>query len=169
MHPNYSMTMDWGFVDGSVRFWNPDTKKVGLRCTDVNASPRADQPEPAGIFEQLHQDDVTAAMFAGTVLVTASRDCTVGLWHVSPKSEPVGLHLASFLFGHRSPIVALAVSIVLSVVASADSTGRVLLWDLSTYQMIQEMDVHDEVKVFILSGLAISTLLLTDAEDDQDQ
>lgn len=123
--PFYDRYMEWGFTDGSVRFYDSNSKKL------------------VGIFEHLHSGQLTASFFVeGRTLITAGTDCTIAIWKVH-KSERGGTELqwTTTLFGHKSPVVTLAASRALSAFLSASSDGRVFLWDLNRFEFVRELDL----------------------------
>lgn len=100
-----------------------------------------------GLYEQLHQEDITAAKFTGMTLITASVDCTIGIGPVSVSTDRVDLQPRSFLHGHRWPVTTIAVSRTLSTILSADTSGQVILWDLNTHERIRDIPVNVPVQV----------------------
>ncbi|KAL5115326.1 beige protein-like 1 [Pleosporales sp. CAS-2024a] len=125
MPPNYDRYMEWGFTDGSVRFYESSSKRL------------------IGLFEHLHSGQLTTSLFVdGRTLITAGTDCTLAIWIVA-KSERSGieLHNATTLFGHKSPAVTLASSRAFSALLSASLDGRVFLWDLNRAEFVREVDL----------------------------
>ncbi|KAH0562402.1 hypothetical protein GP486_002903, partial [Trichoglossum hirsutum] len=112
--PNYDKYMEWGFADGSVRFYFADTKKL------------------AGLFEHLHQGQLSCALFADSrTLITAGTDCTISVWTVISSSKSVDLQPNACLYGHRNPVSTIAISRSFSAFLSVSTDGQVLLWDLN--------------------------------------
>jgi WD40 repeat protein len=120
--------MEWGFTDGSVRFYASESKKL------------------LGLFEHLHSGQLTTSLFVdGRTLITAGTDCTVALWNViKGEKNTVDLQLITMLFGHKSPVVTLASSRALSAFLSASSDGKVFLWDLNRSEFVRELDLGPE-------------------------
>lgn len=123
--PLYDRYMEWGFTDGSVRFYDSSSKKL------------------VGIFEHLHSGQLTASCFVdGRTLITAGTDCTVAIWKVQKTERGnVELQWTTTLFGHKSPVITLATSRALSAFLSASSDGRVFLWDLNRFEFVRELDL----------------------------
>jgi len=123
--PHYERYMEWGFTDGSVRFYDSNSKK------------------PVGIYEHLHSGQLTASLFVdGTTLITAGTDCTLAIWKVFKTDKGgVGLQWTTTLFGHKTPVVTLAASRALSAFLSASADGRVFLWDLNRFEFVREIDL----------------------------
>ena len=121
MPPVYDKYIEWGYVDGSVRFYTAEAHK------------------PIGLFEHMHQGQLSAALFADSrTLITAGTDCTIAIWGVvSHSSKPVELVPKGSIFGHRAPVNVLAVSRAFSTVLSASTDGRVLLWDLNKLDLVR--------------------------------
>ncbi|KAF2464229.1 beach-domain-containing protein [Lindgomyces ingoldianus] len=123
--PNYDRYMEWGFTDGSVRFYGSDSKRL------------------LGLFEHLHSGQLTTSLFVdGRTLITAGTDCTVALWNViKGEKNAVDLQLITMLFGHKSPVVTIASSRAFSAFLSASSDGKVFLWDLNRSEFVRELDL----------------------------
>ncbi|OBT91582.1 hypothetical protein VE01_10403 [Pseudogymnoascus verrucosus] len=116
--------MEWGFADNSVRFYAADSKKL------------------LGLFENLHQGQLSSAMFVDSkTLVTAGVDCVVSVWRttVSPNAKSVDLAPMTSLFGHTQPVSTLAVSKSFSTILSASTDGVVLLWDLNRLEFVLKL------------------------------
>ncbi|KAJ5280382.1 hypothetical protein N7478_005754 [Penicillium angulare] len=112
--PVYDQYMEWGFFDGSVRFYSTDNRKL------------------LGHFEHLHVGQLSFASFADSrTLITCGTDCTISLWNVTPTSRSVDLQPLGSLFGHRAPVGVLAVSRSFSTLLSASNDGQIMLWDLN--------------------------------------
>ncbi|KAF2492671.1 beach-domain-containing protein [Lophium mytilinum] len=122
--PAYDRYMEWGFTDGSVRFYSSESKKL------------------LGLFEHLHQGQLTTSLFVdGRTLITAGADCTVAIWTIVSGAKSIDLQPVICLFGHRKPVTALASSRAFSVFISASEDGRVFLWDLNRSEFIRELDI----------------------------
>ncbi|KIW04511.1 hypothetical protein, variant [Verruconis gallopava] len=121
--PNYDKFIDWGFVDGSLRFFSDDGKKL------------------LAMFEHLHIGQVSTALFADSrTLITAGSDCVVSIWNVEYPSRSVNLVLRTSLFGHRRPVTALTSSNRFMTLLSSDTSGRVLMWDLNRNDFVREIE-----------------------------
>ncbi|KAI9773758.1 MAG: hypothetical protein M1839_001990 [Geoglossum umbratile] len=120
--PNYDKYMEWGFADGSVRFYLADTKKL------------------VGLFEHLHQGQISCALFADSrTLITAGTDCTISVWTVISSSKAVDLQPKVCLYGHRNPVSTIAISRSFSAFLSASTDGQVLLWDLNRLEFVRKL------------------------------
>ncbi|KAL5349819.1 Beige protein-like 1 [Pseudogymnoascus australis] len=116
--------MEWGYADNSVRFYAADSKKL------------------LGLFENLHQGQLSSAMFVDSkTLVTAGVDCVLSVWRttVSPNAKSVDLAPMTSLFGHTQPVSTLAVSKSFSTILSASTDGIVLLWDLNRLEFVLKL------------------------------
>ncbi|KAJ8112184.1 hypothetical protein OPT61_g5395 [Boeremia exigua] len=123
--PHYNVYMEWGFTDGSVRFYESSSKRL------------------LGLFEHLHSGQLTTSLFVdGRTLITAGTDCTLAVWNVvrAEKGHIELQHMTS-LFGHKSPVVSLAASRAFSAFLSADQGGKVFLWDLNRNEFVRELDL----------------------------
>ncbi|KAJ5165433.1 Concanavalin A-like lectin/glucanase subgroup [Penicillium coprophilum] len=120
--PAYDYYMEWGFFDGSVRFYAADTRKL------------------LGHFEHLHIGQLSHATFADSrTLVTCGTDCTISLWTVTATSKSVDLQPIGSLFGHRAPVTVLAVSRSFSALLSASNDGQIMLWDLNRRSFVRAL------------------------------
>jgi hypothetical protein len=121
--PHYDKYLEWGFADNSIRFFFNDNKR------------------PAGLFENLHQGQISCALFASSqLLITAGEDCVISAHTViTSPSKPVEVQPRSSLFGHRTPVTILAVSKSFSTLLSASSDGTVLLWDLNRLEFVRKL------------------------------
>ncbi|KAK2875577.1 hypothetical protein FQN49_001601 [Arthroderma sp. PD_2] len=120
--PVYDKYMEWGFSDGSVRFYAAESRKL------------------IGHFEHVHIGQLSCAIFADSqTLITSGTDCTIAVWSFTSTSRSVDLLPKASLFGHRSPVTTLAVSRSFSTILSASKDGKVMLWDLNRLEFIREL------------------------------
>ncbi|KAL1984031.1 hypothetical protein VTN96DRAFT_9628 [Rasamsonia emersonii] len=127
--PSYDKYMEWGFSDGSVRFYAADSKKL------------------LGHFEHLHVGQLSCALFADSrTLVTAGSDCTISIWSFNSTNKAVELQPQACLFGHRSPVTVLAVSRSFSTLLSASTDGQIMLWDLNRQRFVRELPANGPVE-----------------------
>lgn len=127
--PAYDKYMEWGFIDGSVRFYAADTKKL------------------IGLSEHVHQGQLTFVLLGDSkTLVTAGSDCTISVWTLIIGPSSVDLQPKSTLFGHRSAVTTLAVSPSFSALLSASSDGQVLLWDLNRLELVRRLTTGKPVE-----------------------
>lgn len=122
--------MEWGFTDGSVRFYESHSKKL------------------VGLFEHLHSGQLTTSHFVdGRTLITAGTDCTLAIWTVNRGERGrTELQNATTLFGHKSPVMTLAASRAFSAFLSASLDGRVFLWDLNRNEFVRELALGAQQK-----------------------
>jgi hypothetical protein len=130
--PAFEIIMRWGYADGSVRFFSFDGKRS------------------LGLYENFHLGPVAAAVFVdGQTLVTAGQDGVVTVWNINMvtstsatgqgRISAVDVNQRDSLFGHSWPVTLLSASKSLSTLLSADTSGRILLWDLNRNQFIREL------------------------------
>ena len=118
--PFYDKYLEWGLVDGGIRFHNADNHKL------------------VGLFEHVHQTQINACMFVDSrTLVTAGLDCVVSVWSVVGGSKTVDLNLKTSFFGHRKPVNTVAASPAFSTLLTADESGAVLTWDLNRLELVR--------------------------------
>ena len=151
--PSYDKYMEWGFVDGSIRFYSTENQKL------------------MGHFEHLHVGQLSCGTFADSrTLITAGADCTIAVWNVVSSAKSVDLQPKVCLFGHRTPVTVLALSRSCNALLSASSDGEVLLWDLNRLEFVRKVgkgppvecacinDVTGDVVLCRGSRIAIYTL-----------
>lgn len=123
MPPTYDKYMEWGFSDGSIRFYSAESRKL------------------IGHFEHLHIGQLSCGTFADSkTLVTAGIDCTIAVWNVMSSGKTVDIQPKSCLFGHRTPVTVLALSQSFNALVSASTDGEVLLWDLNRLEFVRRID-----------------------------
>ena len=121
--PTYDKYMEWGFADGSIRFYSAESKKL------------------MGLFEHLHVGQLSCGMFADSkTLITAGTDCTIGVWNITSSGKTVDLQPKSNLFGHRKPVTVLALSRSFNALLSASTDGEVIVWDLNRLEFVRKLD-----------------------------
>ncbi|KAJ5795138.1 hypothetical protein N7457_001737 [Penicillium paradoxum] len=168
--PTYDYYMEWGFFDGSVRFYSADTRKL------------------LGHFEHLHVGQLSHAGFADSrTLVTCGTDCTISLWTVTATSKSVDLQPIGSLFGHRAPVTVLAVSRSFSALLSASNDGQIMLWDLNRRSFVRALpadgavdcarinDVSGDIMVcrgnrltlYTLNGIVLVDQVVCESADDR--
>ena len=114
--------MEWGFSDGSVRFYSADSRKL------------------VGHMEHLHIGQMSAAIFADSkTLITSGLDCTVSVWNLLVNGKSIELPLKACFFGHRKPVTVLALSRSFSALLSASTDGEVMLWDLNRLEFVRKL------------------------------
>jgi hypothetical protein len=121
--PQFDKYLEWGFADNSVRFYFSDSKKI------------------AGLFENLHQGQLSCAIFASSqILITAGEDCVLSAHTViTSPSKPVDLQPRSSLFGHSTPVTTLSASKSFCTLLSASGDGTVILWDLNRLEFVRKL------------------------------
>ena len=121
--PSYDKYMEWGFADGSIRFYSAESRKL------------------MGHFEHLHIGQLSCATFADSkTLITAGTDCTIAVWNIISSSKSVDIQPKSCLYGHRSPVTVLALSRSFNALVSASTGGEVFLWDLNRLEFVRKVD-----------------------------
>ncbi|KAL5338553.1 hypothetical protein BJX70DRAFT_398500 [Aspergillus crustosus] len=166
--PNYDKYLEWGFFDGSVRFYSADNRKL------------------IGHYEHLHVGQLSSAVFADSrTLVTAGTDCTISIWTFTSTARSVDLQPAGSLFGHRTPVTVLGVSRSFSTLLSASTDGQLMLWDLNRQCFVRGLpvkgpcarinDVTGEIAVcrgnrlslYTLNGALLLEQAICDSEEDK--
>ncbi|KAI4197790.1 MAG: hypothetical protein LQ350_005695 [Teloschistes chrysophthalmus] len=120
--PTYDKYMQWGFVDGGIRFYTSDTKKL------------------LGLFEHVHVGQLSCVLLADSqTLVTGGHDCVISVWAVNHAVNPIELQPRGSLFGHRTAINTLAASRSFRTLLSASDDGQILLWDLNRLEIMRKL------------------------------
>ena len=120
--PTFDKYMEWGYVDGGVRFYSADSKKI------------------LGLFEHVHVGQLSCAIFADSkTLITAGIDCTISIWGLTSDARSVELKPRGCLFGHRTAVKTLTVSRSFSAILSGAEDGQVILWDLNRSQVVRNL------------------------------
>ncbi|EON99561.1 putative beige beach domain-containing protein [Phaeoacremonium minimum UCRPA7] len=128
--PIYDKFLEWGYADNSVRFFHSDNRK------------------PAGLFENLHQGQISCAIFADSkTLITAGEDCVVSVYAVqNPSGKNVELLPRLSLFGHKTPVNTIAVSKAFSTFVTVSQDGTTFLWDLNRLEFIRKLPLNRAVE-----------------------
>ncbi|KAL8773434.1 MAG: hypothetical protein Q9194_004321, partial [Teloschistes cf. exilis] len=120
--PTYDKYMQWGFVDGGIRFYTSDTKKL------------------LGLFEHVHVGQLSCVLLADSqTLVTGGHDCVISVWGVNHAVNPIELQPRGSLFGHRTAVNTLAASRSFRTLLSASDDGQILLWDLNRLEIMRKL------------------------------
>lgn len=121
----------------------------------------ANESQPAGLFENLHIGQISCASFADSkTLITAGEDCVVSVYNiVSSPGKPVELAPKSSLFGHKTPITAIAVSKAFSTFVTVSADGQGLLWDLNQLAFIRKLPLVRQVECARINDVTGEILL----------
>ena len=120
--PSYDKYVEFGFADVSLRFYGTESRKL------------------LALFECFHLGPIAAVTFVDSrTLITAGADAVVTVWAVSYAKNSVDVQQRTSLFGHKFPVTTLVVSKAFSTLLSADSSGRVLMWDLNRCEFVREI------------------------------
>lgn len=120
--PTFDKYLEWGYIDGGIRFFASDTKRL------------------IGLFEHVHVSQISCIIFADSqTLITAGEDCVISIWGVSYTSKSVDLQSRGSLFGHRTAITTLTASRSFRTLLSAAEDGQVLLWDLNRLEILRKL------------------------------
>ncbi|KAI9692707.1 MAG: hypothetical protein M1820_009458 [Bogoriella megaspora] len=120
--PSHDRYMEWGFADGSVRFYDAGTRRL------------------VGLFEHLHTTQLSHAIFADShTLITSGNDSVVSIWTVASLPKHVELQPKTSLFGHKKPVTILSASRSTSTLLTADTAGDVYLWDLNREEFVRTL------------------------------
>ena len=127
--PFFDKYLEWGFVDGSLRFYTSDSKKL------------------IGLSEHVHQTQVSCVLVLDSkTLVTAGADSTIGIWTMLTSTKTVTLVPKTYFFGHDTAINALAASRAFATLLSASFDGQIMLWDLNRLKLVRKLKKSDRVE-----------------------
>lgn len=134
--PNFDIVFRWGFSDGSVRFF---------QGSQSSTSSLLEAKKPLTLYENFHIGPPSTAVFVDSrTLITAGVDSVISVWNVNASgSKAPEVAQRESLFGHRTAITILAASKSLATLLSADTSGRVLLWDLNRCEFVRELQSAD--------------------------
>jgi len=191
-------------TDGSIRHWNaklasqyripfkneptstaisPDTKTVavGLNTGDLciySLSPEGIKQPPVTELLKIHDLDINRLAFnhAGTLLATASRDCSAKLWKIeNGKLQPEPVKIIAHQRENQpcinadqestARISAIAFSPDDQILATASYDGRIALLDIAA-KTINYQKVHDGQDVNTVAFDASGKKLLTASDDE---
>ena len=127
--PSFDKYLEWGFVDGSLRFYTSDTRKL------------------IGLSEHIHQTQISCVLVLDSkTLVTASADSTIAIWTVLTSSKSITLVPKTYLFGHSTAINVLAASRSFATLLSVSLDGQIMLWDLNKLRLVRKLKKSDRVE-----------------------
>ncbi|KAK5988615.1 Beigehomolog 1-like protein [Cladobotryum mycophilum] len=139
----YDKYMEWGYADSSIRFFFADNRK------------------PAGLFENFHIGQISCASFADSkTLITAGEDCVISVHTViTSPGKPAELVPKSNLFGHKTPVTAIAVSKAFSTFVTVSSDGQAFLWDLNQLFFIRKLPLVRHVECAQINNVSGEIML----------
>ncbi|KAL7271913.1 Beige protein-like 1 [Rhizina undulata] len=144
MPPSYDKYMEWGFSDGSVRFYHSDSRKI------------------CGHHEHLHPGQLSCAIFTDSrTLVTAGTDGTIAVWQVQAASKFVELTPKISLFGHVSPVRVMASSRTFSTLVSASNDNTALVWDLNRLRFVRQLKIPGPAQCASMNDVTGEVLICT--------
>ncbi|PKS09441.1 hypothetical protein jhhlp_004056 [Lomentospora prolificans] len=125
----YDKYFEWGYADGSVRFFFTENRK------------------PAGLFENIHDGQVSCAMFADSrTLILAGEDCVISVFTImTSPGKPVELLPRTPLHGHKTAVTTLAASKSFSTLVSV-SEGQTFVWDLNRLGLMRKLPFYRAVE-----------------------
>lgn len=121
--PQFNRYLDWGYLDRSVRLVALDTQKSIL------------------VFEHLHIDKVTCAVFAdNSILLTGGSDGLLCVWGLPVGKKSSDIEPVACMRGHIDKLACIAVSRSYSVIVTGGIDGSCLIWDLNRFQHVRTLD-----------------------------
>lgn len=104
---------------------------------------------------------MSCACFADSkTLMTAGEDCVVSVYTVvTAPGKQVDLVPRSSVFGHKTPVTAMAVSKSFSTFVTASSDGQAFLWDLNQLSFIRKLPLVRQVECARINDVSGEVML----------
>ncbi|KAI5791858.1 hypothetical protein EDC01DRAFT_616117 [Geopyxis carbonaria] len=147
MPPLYDKYMEWGFADGSVRFYHSDSKKL------------------IGHHEHMHPGQLSCAKFADSrTLITAGTDGTVSVWNLATTPKSVEVQHKMTLFGHVQPVMVMAISKGFSTLVTSSNDKVVMVWDLNRLKFVRKLKTDAPVQCIAVNDVTGDIMLCSGAQ-----
>ncbi|TGZ78286.1 beach-domain-containing protein [Ascodesmis nigricans] len=160
--PNMSTYLSWGFADNSIRIYSAESQRL------------------LSLHEHLHTSTITCALLPDPkTLITASADGTISIWSLHPSSSSSSsshhhhhhhhssnktaleiTHKAS-LFAHTTSVSHLAASRSFSTLVTADTAGRVVVWDLNRLRFVRTLPSKGRVTAIAVNDVTADIVVWT--------
>ena len=104
--------------------------------------------QPAGIFENLHNGQISCVAFADSrTLITAGEDCVISVFLIKTSpNKAVDLAPRQSLFGHKTPVHHIVVSKYFSTMVTVSVDGQAFIWDLNRLEFIRKLAFNRPVE-----------------------
>ncbi|KAL7683403.1 putative BEACH domain, WD40-repeat-containing domain, PH-BEACH domain, BEACH domain superfamily [Plasmopara halstedii] len=137
MPPRCAKYLEWGSRSGVIRLCVYQQSSGTGRYREASKT--------LAVIEGAHNDGINCASLSedGALLVTGGQDAVVNLIECSKASDGrrVFKQVAKFV-GHNDAVVCVAINTELNLIASSSADRSVLLWDLRTRALLQELAGH---------------------------
>lgn len=154
--PRFVKYLDWGNGGGVM--------KLRVHPQTAGASRYREANKVLAVVEGAHHGLVNCAAISddGALLVTGGQDAVVNLIECSkaPNGRRVFKQMAK-LVGHSNSVTSVAINKELNLVASASEDCSVVLWDLRTRALLQELAGHSAAVAHVSINSAIGNVLTT--------
>ncbi|KAG3160874.1 WD repeat- and FYVE domain-containing protein 4 [Phytophthora idaei] len=160
MPPRYAKYLDWGNNSGVMKLRvHQQTSGTG-RYREAN--------KVLAVIEGAHHDGINCASVSddGALLVTGGEDAVVNLIECSkaPDGRRVFKQAAKFV-GHSDAVVCVAINKEFNLIASSSADRSVLLWDLRTRALLQELAGHAATVSHVSINSANGNILTTTSSE----
>ncbi|KAG7390907.1 hypothetical protein PHYPSEUDO_006391 [Phytophthora pseudosyringae] len=137
MPPRYAKYLDWGNNSGVMKLRVHQQSSGAGRYREAN--------KVLAVIEGAHHDGINCASVSddGALLVTGGQDAVVNLIECSKGSDRRRMFKQAAKFvGHTDAVVCVAINKEFNLIASSSADRSVLLWDLRTRALLQELAGH---------------------------
>ncbi|KAG3098057.1 WD repeat- and FYVE domain-containing protein 4 [Phytophthora cactorum] len=160
MPPRYAKYLDWGNNSGVMKLRVHQQSSGTGRYREAN--------KVLAIIEGAHHDGINCASVSddGALLVTGGEDAVVNLIECSkaPDGRRVFKQAAKFV-GHSDAVVCVAINKEFNLIASSSADRSVLLWDLRTRALLQELAGHAATVSHVSINSANGNVLTTTSSE----
>ncbi|OWZ20163.1 hypothetical protein PHMEG_0005466 [Phytophthora megakarya] len=154
MPPRYAKYLDWGNSCGVMKLRVYQPSSGANRYREAN--------KVLAVIEGAHHDDINCASVSsdGALLVTGGQDAVVNLIECSKASDGRRIFKQAAKFvGHSDAVVCVAINKGFNLIASSSADRSVLLWDLRTRALLQELAGHSSTVAHVSINSANGNVL----------
>ncbi|ETK71714.1 hypothetical protein L915_21092 [Phytophthora nicotianae] len=160
MPPRYAKYLDWGNNSGVMKLRVHQQHPGSGRYREAN--------KILAVVEGAHHGGINSASVSddGALLVTGGEDAVVNLIECSKDSDGrrVFKQAAKFV-GHNDAVVCVAINKEFNLIASSSADRSVLLWDLRTRALLQELAGHAATVSHVSINSANGNVLTTTSSE----
>ncbi|KAL3665809.1 hypothetical protein V7S43_009236 [Phytophthora oleae] len=160
MPPRFAKYLDWGNNSGVMKLRVHQQSSGAGRYRDAN--------KVLAIAEGAHYGSISCASVSddGALLVTGGQDAVVNLIECSKTADGRRVFNQSSKFvGHSDAVVCVAINKEFNLIASSSADRSVLLWDLRTRALLQELAGHSATVSHVSINSANGNVLTTTSSE----